>query len=64
MQKYIQNISVVGANIGSQNVQGDRIIFSENIQNGYLASRIQNGRNICLTAGVNSCTNFYDCFEV
>ena len=64
MQKYIQNMSVVGANIGSQNVQGDRIIFSENIQDGYLASRIQNGRNIYLTAGVNSCTNFYDCFEV
>ncbi len=64
MQKYYSSTSVLWEDIGSTNVSWERIIFSENIESWKLISRVKDGRNLFLIAGVNSCTNFYDCFEV
>ena len=63
-EKYNKNIKIIGSNINSHNVSWQRVIFSENIESWYLVSYMKDARNVYLTAWVNGCTNFYDCFEV
>lgn len=46
------------------NCTGNGIRFSENIENGFMVTRMTNGRNLAFTDGVPLSNNVYDCFDI
>ncbi len=62
-EKIIASLPTTSTNYGSENVQGNHIINSTNVQNGYYANRLENGRNVICVWWEDQEKNFYDMFD-
>ncbi|MDD3302360.1 MAG: hypothetical protein PHN31_02310 [Candidatus Gracilibacteria bacterium] len=59
---FFNNVDKKGENLLSDNVIGNYIINSSNVNNGYFCSNVRNGKNIFLVGGMDNNTNIYDAF--
>ncbi len=61
--KRHESVNKNGESLGSKNMQWQRIIFSENVENGFLCSYLKDARNAFLVSWITLCSNFYDTME-
>ncbi len=63
-QYYARVCKKEAVNFASENIQGNYIIKSSNIENGWWIANIHNSRNVLVGNGNNGSTEFYDCIDV
>lgn len=63
-QEYFEKVSKIWKNLWSNNVSWNAVLFSENVENGYLITKFHDSRNIMFGLGGDGCSNFYDSMDI
>lgn len=62
-EEWFGNLSRIGKNIGSTNVNGNSIINSTNIVNWCFVNQVENGKNLIMVGSNSLFKNCYDVFD-